>query len=260
MTDPRIGEPTLPSEASLERETRACRRCGVAFEAQVLRTAVVGREQILFGQQLCEACVEVERAEERERERAAAEGARAARVEAHLRAVPARFAAAWCDEPAVVEWVEAWTDRRDVPEPSLVLLGPVGSGKSYQAWGAWRALAEARPALELVAWRVSQLLERLRAAEPEERAVILRACHDADLLLLEDLGVAKPTEWVQEQLLEIVDERYVRCLPILATTNLLPNEELDARIGERAASRLHEMGRFVGIEGAPSHPDRRRAR
>jgi DNA replication protein DnaC len=84
---------------------------------------------------------------------------------------------------------------------------------------------------------------------------ILRPVMDADLLVLDDLGAEKPSEWVEETMNLIVNTRYNERRPTIFTTNYedLPDEtELDSlrvRVGYRLHSRLHEMCEFLEYDG-----------
>lgn len=69
---------------------------------------------------------------------------------------------------------------------------------------------------------------------------------ETDVLLLDDLGAEKSTEWTQAILFEIIDYRYNNNRPIIITTNCLP-EELKEKIGERSVDRLREMCKLVTI-------------
>lgn len=75
---------------------------------------------------------------------------------------------------------------------------------------------------------------------------IMYSMKHADVLILDDLGAEKPTEWTQAVLFEIIDYRYNSNLPIIITTNCLP-EELKEKIGERSVDRLREMCKLVTI-------------
>ena len=77
------------------------------------------------------------------------------------------------------------------------------------------------------------------------------------LLVLDDLGSEKATEWVQERLFSIIDDRYGAMLPTWATSNLGP-EQLAQQIGERAFWRLIENGQLIQVNG-PNLRDRRSA-
>jgi len=54
----------------------------------------------------------------------------------------------------------------------------------------------------------------------------------APLVVLDDLGAEKQTEWACEQLYIAIDRRYGRMAPLVVTSNLLP-EQLDPRIASR---------------------------
>lgn len=68
----------------------------------------------------------------------------------------------------------------------------------------------------------------------------------AEVLILDDLGAEKSTEWTHAILFEIIDHRYNNNLPIIITTNCLP-EELKEKIGDRSVDRLREMCKLVTI-------------
>lgn len=116
--------------------------------------------------------------------------------------------------------------------PNLVLTGPVGSGKSYAACAACRPRVEAGATLEF--WPVVRLLDQLRPGrEPDPYDAIVAT----DLLVLDDLGAERATEWTAERLYAIVNDRWLAERPTIATTNLTP-PQLTAAVGERLASRL----------------------
>jgi DNA replication protein DnaC len=76
----------------------------------------------------------------------------------------------------------------------------------------------------------------------------------ADLLVLDDLGASKSTEWTEEINYRLVNHRYENELPTLFTSNV-PPKELIGVLGMRVASRLVEMTTRVPLDGE----DRRRA-
>ena len=84
---------------------------------------------------------------------------------------------------------------------------------------------------------------------------ILRPVMDAELLVLDDLGAEKPSEWVEETMNLIVNTRYNERRPTIFTTNYedLPDEadldSLKVRVGFRLHSRLHEMCEFLEYDG-----------
>lgn len=177
------------------------------------------------------------------------------------RRIPARFADAVITQPQVADWVRALIDvvrqeRRTVPRivtgPSLLLVGGTGSGKTHQAYGAIRAIGRSGAGC---AWLVTTAADLYGALRPRPR---VDSEDEFDrfarmgLLVLDDLGAAKGTEWNEEINYRLINYRYERRLPTIVTTNVLP-KNLQTALGERVASRLVEMADRVVIAG----PDRR---
>ena len=85
---------------------------------------------------------------------------------------------------------------------------------------------------------------------------VLRPVIDADLLVLDDLGAEKTSDWVEETLNLIVNERYNQRRATIFTSNYEEKEDRDdpesllARVGFRMHSRLYEMCEFLEFDGA----------
>lgn len=176
----------------------------------------------------------------------------------HERLVPEAFTGArlGADAPRQVRaWVEGYTAGALGDRCSLMLAGRVGRGKSYLAYGALRAIAEA--GCRDAAWAggtVAQIFTRLRPNSGEHRAAVIRELATIPILLLDDLGAAKDSEWTEEAILDLIDNRVSKLAPMVVTTNATP-KELRAAIGDRALSRL--AGMCVQFEFPGSAPDRR---
>lgn len=168
--------------------------------------------------------------------------------------------------------VANWIDRGRHAE-GLYFTGPVGSGKTHAAYMAtarWCVATKTLPRLErntessaggsthhgpTVAFvRATTLFDELRPGSDGTRQRIVD-CQRAALLVLDDLGAEKPSEWTCEKLYEIVDERYAQARPLIITSNV-PPAKLNKHVGERVASRLAEMCTVAPVVG----DDRRRAR
>ena len=84
---------------------------------------------------------------------------------------------------------------------------------------------------------------------------VLRPVMTADVLVLDDLGAEKASEWVDETLNLIVNTRYSEKRLTLFTSNYVDDPEgvtpdsLLFRIGFRMRSRLHEMCEFLDLDG-----------
>jgi DNA replication protein DnaC len=85
---------------------------------------------------------------------------------------------------------------------------------------------------------------------------ILTPVLEAEVLVLDELGASKPTEWVQETITHVINRRYNDKKITIFTSNFLDlppdtgrDESLTDRVGVRLRSRLHEMCRPVMMEG-----------
>lgn len=138
--------------------------------------------------------------------------------------------------------------------PSLLIVGPTGTGKTYRAYGAVRALLTRGVRLRREATTTADLYARLRPRPGHDAERNLQALARSPLLLLDDLGAAKTSEWTEELTYRLINHRYEHLRPTLITTNL-PTAELRTVLGDRIASRLAEMTERVILTG----PDRRRS-
>lgn len=139
--------------------------------------------------------------------------------------------------------VDAWIEQATADESGCLLLtGPVGVGKSALAVAVARVLfLECSKTVAFTSGR-----SMLAALRPTGRR--LAEFVDPDLLLLDDLGTEKSTEWSDEWLLSVIDERYTSCRPSVVTTNLTPAELADV-VGRRVYDRLAEDSIRVNIGG-----------
>lgn len=139
------------------------------------------------------------------------------------------------------------------PGGCAILTGPTGTGKTHQAWAWWQRWAVERDAQgerpgsipTPMFYTAADLMEMLRRSFDGE-PVRLPLGH---LLVLDDLGAEKASEWTVQELNRIVDERYRQCAPLLVTSNL-SGKEMRERLGDRLVSRLAEMCVPVRIEGS----------
>jgi DNA replication protein DnaC len=149
----------------------------------------------------------------------------------------------------------------------LLLTGSIGVGKTHLAVGILQALVAERGAKGLF-YDYRDLLKQVqnsynRNVEATELE-ILRPVFEAEVLVLDELGASKPTDWVWDTVAHILNTRYNDRRTTIITTNyanLAPGsaetgvraavreETLGDRIGERMRSRLQEMCVLVEMQG-----------
>lgn len=155
----------------------------------------------------------------------------------------------------------------------LLLCGGNGVGKTHLAVAVLRELVVRKGARGRY-WDFHELIREIKSSyDPETRTTelqVLEPVVDADVLLLDDLGAWKMTDWMNDTLFYILNQRYMTKRPTIITTNyqdasreealaadpLRRREFLVERIGQRLRSRLMEMCLVVRIQGG----DHRQAR
>jgi DNA replication protein DnaC len=146
-----------------------------------------------------------------------------------------------------------------VVDRGLFLLGRPGVGKTHLAVAVLKSAVQEKGARGLF-YDTRDLLRVIRSTyDPVVRTTeieVLRPVMTADLLVLDDLGAEKTSEWVEETLNLIVNTRYNERRTTVFTSNYEDkpdNTDPDSllfRIGVRMRSRLQEMCEFLTLDGA----------
>jgi len=151
----------------------------------------------------------------------------------------------------VRSWVQRWPPERHV----MMISGLPGRGKSHLAVAAMRALWTLHGRRSRF-WLVPEMIERFRQTVPDSRRETLQEVHEefakTALLVLDDLGTEKGTDWGYEQLFKVLDRRYREGLPMLITTNL-KSSELDARLLSRLTDRTYAVVVDIDPVRYPDH-------
>ena len=152
----------------------------------------------------------------------------------------------------------------------LLLIGKIGTGKTHLAVGILKELIAAR-GVPCLFYDYRELLKEIQnsynASVQTTELDVLRPVFDTDVLVLDELGAVKPSEWVWDTVSLILNTRYNNNRTTIITTNFedqpaagangplsmarsaARDETLGDRIGERMRSRLHEMCRILKLDG-----------
>jgi DNA replication protein DnaC len=152
----------------------------------------------------------------------------------------------------------AFVDAFPVVDRGLLLYGPHGVGKTHLAVGVLKAAIRDKGARGYF-FETRELLRLVRdtynRSVDETEMDVLAPVLKADLLVLDDLGAERTSEWVQETLGLVVNTRYNERRATIFTSNLVDSpDSTDPRSfifqrGARTRSRLTEMCHWVEMHG-----------
>lgn len=159
-----------------------------------------------------------------------------------------------------------WVEEYPAVSAGLLIVGPVGRGKTHLAVAVLAELIESK-GVEGLFCDFGDLLNRIQATfnrDAEESGdEIVAPYRDTPLLVLDELGARRPTDWVRDVLYGLLNTRYNRQRLTIVTSNFGDEPEkpgaetLELRIGAPIRSRLAEMCQLVTLAG---HDYRREVR
>jgi DNA replication protein DnaC len=158
---------------------------------------------------------------------------------------------------AAFQFAQSLAKEYPAVDRGLLLMGNVGVGKTHLAVSILKGLTER--GFDCLFYEFGSLLKEIQDSyNPNTQASelgVLAPVLNADILVLDELGASKPTDWVRDTMAHIVNSRYNDRKLTIFTTNYMDDrrnereEVLEDRIGTRLRSRLYEMCKTVLMDG-----------
>ena len=161
---------------------------------------------------------------------------------------PKRFEhAKWDDVPLGIKDL---VNKFKASRRGIFITGKAGTGKTHLAYAIANYCAE--EIAPVLFWNIPELLKNIRddyGQRLENKSGEFRKLMESrDLLVLDDLGAEKMTEWVEETFYIIINNRYEEMLPTIITSNLTL-DELSTRLNDRIVSRIAGMCDVFELKG-----------
>ena len=119
------------------------------------------------------------------------------------------------------KYVENWDDMK-ARSSGLLLWGDVGTGKSFFAGCIANALLE--KGVPVLITNFSRILNTLSGMHFEDRNQFIDSLNRYSLLIIDDLGIERNSEFALEQVFNVIDSRYRSKKTLIVTTNLTLTE------------------------------------
>lgn len=119
------------------------------------------------------------------------------------------------------DYVAHWSEMK-AKSIGLLLWGDVGTGKSFFAGCIANALLE--QGIPVLMTNFSRILNSLSGMYSDEKNQFIDSLNKYSLLIIDDLGIERSTEFALEQVFNVIDSRYRSKLPLIVTTNMTLDE------------------------------------
>lgn len=152
--------------------------------------------------------------------------------------------------------------EKQYEKKGLYVFGKSGTGKTYSAYSLTKYLVAED--CEVQIYNLPKLLNVIRATFKKDSIYDestddnyhtyirdmkdVEALENVQILIIDDIGAEKPTDWVMETLYQLINERCSNCKTTVFTSNL-SLDELAERLGDRISSRIVQMCDVIEITG-----------
>ncbi len=129
----------------------------------------------------------------------------------------------------------------------VLLQGNPGVGKSHLLFALANKWIE--QGVGFLFENVSEMFDTLRAGyDKGTYKEEMNRIQSTEVLVMDDLGSEKPSEWVEEKLFQVLDHRVMHSKPTFFTTNC-KSSDLKNKLHERITSRIKDMATVVVVGG-----------
>ena len=118
-------------------------------------------------------------------------------------------------------YVSNWEEMK-ANASGLLIWGDVGTGKSFFAGCIANALLE--KGIPVLMTNFSRILNTLTGMHFEDRNQFINSLNRYSLLIIDDLGIERNSDFALEQVFNVIDSRYRSKKPLIITTNLTLSE------------------------------------
>lgn len=145
-------------------------------------------------------------------------------------------------------YVERWEEMK-TNGFGLYFWGDVGTGKTHTASAIANELIE-KYLTEVMFVSFSEVADRVRKSfdSGTEDKDLFKDMREVELLVIDDFGMEKPTDWLREQIFLVINSRYENRKPVIVTSNQ-SIEDIGKFLMPQIASRLLEVSRTVHFKG-----------